>query len=493
MTELAASAANRSRFGVSLPLCVALLAFVTVLGSNLTALLGDPDTYWHIVAGRWIIAHRAVPHVDIFSSSMLGAPWVPHEWLAEIIFAPLYDHLGWNGLLLATAFCFAAALAILTRALLRWLEPAYAIAGMATAWGMALPHLMVRPHVLTLPILVFWFVVLVEARRRDRAPPLWLAGLMVLWANLHGGYVLGILFAVLFAAEAVLAAPDWHARHASIRQWAPFLALAALAAFLTPNGVAGVLLPWKLMQMNYALTSISEWRSPDFQTVQPLEIWLMLVLFAALSLGVKLPWTRIAMLLLLVHMSLVHQRHAEILGLVAPLLVAEAIARQLWRARGHAASGLDEVFANLSGRASPAGLAAALCVFAAVSAFYVSHPIARAPDAITPSAAVAAAEDSHVTGAVLNGYGFGGYLIFSGVAPFVDGRADMYGDDFLKRYDATTEGVTDDLPKLLDDNRIGWTLFAAKSPTLTLLDHLPGWRRLYADDTAIVHIRIPAN
>jgi len=39
----------------------------------------------------------------------------------------------------------------------------------------------------------------------------------------------------------------------------------------------------------------------------------------------------------------------------------------------------------------------------------------------------------------------------------------MYGDDFLKRYDATTEGVTDDLPKLLDDNRIGWTLFAARA------------------------------
>jgi hypothetical protein len=492
MTDLAASAANRSRFGVSLPLCVGLLAFVTVLGSNLTALLGDPDTYWHIVAGRWIIAHRAIPHVDIFSSSMLGAPWVPHEWLAEIIFAPLYDHLGWNGLLLATALSFAGALAILTRALLRWVEPIYAIAGMATAWGMALPHQMARPHVLTLPILVFWFVGLIEARRHDRAPPLWLAGLMVLWANLHGGYVLGILFAFLFAAEAVVAAPNQRARLATIRQWAPFLALAALAAFLTPNGIAGALFPWKLMQMNYALSSISEWRSPDFQKIQPLEIWLMLVLFASLSLGVKLPWTRIVMLLLLVHMSLAHQRHAEMLGLVAPLLIAEAIARQLRRAR-NAVSGLDEIFASLSGRASRAGLAATLCIVAAVSAFYLSHPIVRAPDSITPAAALEAAEAAPVTGAVLNDYGYGGYLIFSGVAPFIDGRADMYGDDFLKRYDETTRGVTDDLPQLLDDNHIGWTLFAAKSPTLTLLDHLPGWRRLYADDTAVVHIRIPAN
>ncbi|HXP12064.1 MAG TPA: hypothetical protein VN795_00255 [Stellaceae bacterium] len=488
MAYTASLALPKSRFGVSLPLCVGLVAFITVLGSG-PGLLGDPDTYWHIMAGRWIIAHHAIPHADIFSNSMAGAPWVAHEWLAETVFAPLYDRFGWNGPVLATALSFAAALAFLTRALLRYLEPVHALAGMATAWGMALPHLLARPHVLTLPVLVIWFACLAAARSENRAPPLYLALLMTLWANLHGGYVLGLLFAALFAGEALIAAKSPARRRDVIRQWAPFLALSFVACLLTPNGIDGLLLPWRLMQMKFALSALVEWQSPNFQSLQPLEIWLMLALFAALSLGLKLPWTRVAMLLLLLHMSLAHQRHAEILGLVAPLLVAESIARQLRRFRPQAASGLDDVFAGLSGRPSRAGLACALCFFAALSAVYLAHPITHAPDGYTPAAALQAAEEAHVSGPVMNDYGFGGYLIFEGIPPFIDGRADLYGDDFLKRYVDATRGVTDDLPKLLDEYHAGWTLFAANTTAVTLMDHLPGWRRLYADDTAVVHVR----
>jgi hypothetical protein len=488
MAYTASLALPKSRFGVSLPLCVGLVAFITVLGSG-PGLLGDPDTYWHIMAGRWIIAYHAIPHADIFSNSMAGAPWVAHEWLAETVFAPLYDRFGWNGPVLLTALSFAAALSCLTRALLRYLEPVHALAGMATAWGMALPHLLARPHVLTLPVLVIWFACLAAARSENRAPPLYLALLMTLWANLHGGYVLGLLFAALFAGEALIAAKSPARRRDVIRQWAPFLALSFVACLLTPNGIDGLLLPWRLMQMKFALSALVEWQSPNFQSLQPLEIWLMLALFAALSLGLKLPWTRVAMLLLLLHMSLAHQRHAEILGLVAPLLVAESIARQLRRFRPQAASGLDDVFAGLSGRPSRAGLACALCFFAALSAVYLAHPITHAPDGYTPAAALQAAEEAHVSGPVMNDYGFGGYLIFEGIPPFIDGRADLYGDDFLKRYVDATRGVTDDLPKLLDEYHAGWTLFAANTTAVTLMDHLPGWRRLYADDTAVVHVR----
>src|SRR5208282_443409 len=146
-------------------------------------------------------------------------------WLAETVFAPLYDRFGWNGPVLATALSFAAALAFLTRALLRYLEPVHALAGMATAWGMALPHLLARPHVLTLPVLVIWFAGLAAARAQNRAPPLYLALLMTLWANLHGGYVLGLLFAALFAGEALVTAPSQRARLDALRHRAPFLAL----------------------------------------------------------------------------------------------------------------------------------------------------------------------------------------------------------------------------------------------------------------------------
>src|ERR1051325_8935681 len=68
---------------------------------------------------------------------------------------------------------------------------------------------------------------------------------------------------------------------------------------------------------------------PRFSAYQPLEIWLMVVLAAAFSLQWRLPATRLVMLLLLLHMALQHRRHVEILGLIAPLLLAPALADQL--------------------------------------------------------------------------------------------------------------------------------------------------------------------
>jgi len=102
----------------------------------------------------------------------------------------------------------------------------------------------------------------------------------------------------------------------------------------------------------------------------------------------------------------------------------------------------------------------------------------------TPAAALAAARQNQIAGPVFNEFNFGGFLIFSGVPTFIDGRADVYGDRFLRRYIRP-----EDLPGLLSQYRITWTLLGVQHPHVLLLDHLPGWRRLYADAVAVVHVR----
>ena len=90
---------------------------------------------------------------------------------------------------------------------------------------------------------------------------------------------------------------------------------------------------------------------------------------------------------------------------------------------------------------------------------------------------------------VLNDYSFGGYLIFAGVRPFVDPRAELYGDAFLKRYAqiiAPDPGVLRDLLRRYD---IRWTILSRQSPVAGEMDALAGWHRLYADNVAVVHIR----
>ncbi len=478
----------RSRYGLSLPLIFGLGVYALIAGNG-GAVLHDPDTYLHLAVGRWIIAHRAVPHYGIFSETMAQAPWVAHEWLGEVVLAWLFDTFGWAGLVAVTAFCAAAAMAVLLRQLLRNLIPVHAMIATALAVTLVIPHVLARPHIFTLPLLVAWAAGLVRARSANRAPAVRLAPLMILWANMHGGYVFGLGLAGLLAAEAVLLAPDWRARRRAAGGWAFFGVLALSAALLTPYGVVGLLLPFRLTGMSFAMGQLVEWRSPDFQSFEPLELWLAVVLFAGFALGWRLPPTRLLLLLLLLHMALQHRRHGELVGVVAPLLLAPALAPQLRAlAAGRSAGPVDRGLAELGKPASLRGVALAGAVLAALSAA-VLHGGATRPDVAMPAAALAAAEAAHVTGPVLNDYGFGGYLIFSGIPPFIDGRAELYGDEFIKRYVQAMLLESDELPKLLDQYGIAWTLIAPERPAALLLDHLPGWRRLYADDIAAVHVR----
>jgi len=85
---------------------------------------------------------------------------------------------------------------------------------------------------------------------------------------------------------------------------------------------------------------------------------------------------------------------------------------------------------------------------------------------------------------------FGGYLIARGVPTFIDGRAELYGEKYVPDYfDAVSARDIDQLIALLDDNSIDATLLPPHLPAAQLLDRMSGWRRLYTDDIAIVHVR----
>jgi len=487
MTAATTVSGARSRFSVSLPVLLGLLVYSRVILSG-GAVIHDGDPYWHIATGRWIIAHGAVPTHDIFSYSMPEASWISPEWLTEIFMALLYDNFGWGGLVGATAFSMAASVAILLRVLLRTLPPVPALIAAVLAWGTTLTFLVARPHIFALPVLVAWVAALVAARSEDRAPPLHLALLMVLWANIHSSYMFGLLLAAALAGEAVLLASNSRSRLRAASGWGLFGALSVVAALVTPFGIDGLLLPFKLFHMSFSFAVLAEWQSPNFQHFEPLELWLMVLLFGAFLLGWRLPPIRVGILLLLLHMALEHARHAELLGFVAPLVLAPALGPQLKaRLSNRRVFPIDRSMAELAKPATAFGTVLAGTILLAVSVANL-HSIAIKPGVSTPTAALAAVAADHVAGPVLNDYEFGGYLIFRGVKPFIDGRY-LYGDAFIRRFVEATQVSSDQLPHLLSEYGITWTLFSAGRPAVVLLDHLPGWRRFYADDIAVVHVR----
>ena len=190
----------------SVPFLVALGAYsVSIVGAH--GVLNDGDTLSHIAIGRWIIAHLAIPFDDPFSFTAHGQSWVPHEWLAEVVFAAVYDWLGWGGVVVLTGLAAGAAFALLTRALTIPLGTRRAVIGVVLAFLLTEGHLLARPHALAWPLMVLWMSSIIRARDAGRVPSVALLPVMVLWCNLHGGFVVGLLFAGLLAAEAALDTP----------------------------------------------------------------------------------------------------------------------------------------------------------------------------------------------------------------------------------------------------------------------------------------------
>jgi hypothetical protein len=483
----AARAAVWQRLVPSWPLIAGLLFFARLIATK-RALLNDPDTYLHIAAGRWMLAHHALPLHDPFSHSMPGAAWVCGEWLAELALAASYRLGGWGGVIVLTAACGAAALALLAHFLLRRLPPLPALVAVAAAAELLEPHMLARPHILALPLLVLWSALLLAARDAGRGPPFAALPVMTLWANLHGSFLFGLALAAFLGCEAVLR-PGAPTRRAEALRWGGFTLAATVAALLTPHGLVGVLQPVRLMLMPALQSSFGEWLGPNFQQSPDLELWLLGAVFVGFTTGVRLPAMRLVLLLGLIHLMLQHVRHADLLATVGPLAIAAPLGRRLAGLLPSSRSGLGGWFARL---AQPAALPAALLmlVLAAAPAMpLVVDPLARGDDAVTPAAALAGAQAMGLTGPVLNSEAFGGYLAFRGVPDFIDGRIEMYGNDFLARDLAAERGDRAALLRLLARYQIAWALVQRHSAEAAALRDLPGWRRVYADDDAVVYRR----
>jgi len=476
------------RFRPSWPLILGLFAFAKGIASS--GLLNDPDTYLHIAAGRWMLMHQALPFADPFSHTMPGAPWVPHEWLAELALGGVFAIGGWGAVKLFTAACFAISIGLFTRLLLRRFDPLPAlIVGAATTW-LLLPHLLARPHILALPMLVLWCGGLITARDEGRTPPLWLLPVMTLWANLHGGFMFGLALAVFLGAEAVILPGDSQTRSSEARRWGLFVALAVCAALLTPNGLAGFLQPFALVMMPSLQTAIVEWQSPRLGDAPMLELWLLGALLLGLGFGFRVPPLRLLLALAIVHFALQHVRHADLLALVVPLAVAASLGSQIReRLSATPASDLARRLERLAEPAALPALALALVLMLALGMTVAQRPVDRAGDLASPAAALAAARTFGASGPVFNTHPYGGYLISEGVPVFIDGRLEMYGDAFFARYLAASGGDETALAELLDRYRIGWTLLSPRDGAVAVLDRLPGWHRAYADPQAVVHVR----
>lgn len=444
------------------------------------SLLNDPDMFWQIKIGQWIVANHAVPFTDIYSFTRAGEPWMSSSWLSQVLFAQAFDLGGWAGVVILTAVAAAAAFALLAHVLCPFLPPLQAGVVVCAVLVLAMPHLLARPHVLAMPVMIAWASGLVSASGRGKVPSLSLLPLMVLWTNLHGGFVFGLALVGAFALDALWNADAAHRTRVALG-WALFAAAALGASCLTPYGWGSLLAARNILGLGEALSLIVEWRPVDFSRVGAFEVCRLSLLGLALYRGVRLSPPRVLLAVGLLQMAMAHNRSVEIFAFLLPLVVAEPLSVQFAALRNGSIARLPLPTLRL------AVVALGLGGFAAV--FTASHSyVPLAGKSLT--GATQALKD-HGARRVFNDYFFGGSLIAADVPVFIDGRTELYGERFvLAHHHAIQLQDVGKFLSLLDSYRIDATLLNPASPAVHLLDRLDGWRRVYGDGEAVVHMRL---
>lgn len=474
-----------------------VVVFFAALSGAGGSLFGDADTGYHIRAGEYVIENGEVPERDIFSSMSPPPEWTAHEWLAEVVFALIHGAAGLSGLAVFSAALIASVCALLFR-LLRASGVGIVLSALVTILSAAAStiHWLARPHIFSLLFMVVWYAALEGHRLRGRGRLIFLPALMILWVNLHGGFVLGfVLLAVYMAAllPALLPGGDAGGRE-KLRRLALVTGLCLLAALVNPHGYKILLFPFKLANQRFIMDNVREWLSPDFHLGLAYE-YMLLALIAVLGLSsMKLGAVETMLVLLFTHMSLYSARHIPLFAIIAAPVMGVRLEQMLYALRERRLAGFflrksreaAEMDSMAGGGLWPTLAVGALALLALGG--MVDYGFDKKN---VPYDAVRFLERERLSGNMFNSDEFGDYIIYAAwpaYRVFMDGRNDMYGEQRLRDY-AKVVRLERGWEEVLRRHGVEWIIFETDSALSRTLLGGGGWRLVYADKVASVFVR----
>jgi len=493
------------RIGISGRGLALVAGFLALL---LRTALFDPDYYWHIEAGRWIVVHGMLPSTDPFSFTMTGQPWITHEWLFEILLYGFFAAAGSFGAKLLSALLGIGAVKLVYAAANKVLARPTQAAWLAAAFYVFVYEFpSPRPQLLTYLFLAAYFCVLAMLKygKDGRLLPA-LPLIMIAWVNAHGGYLIGIFLLAAFGLSEWLvlrasAADDGGNRR--LRRFAVASALTVLATLCNPQFIAHWAYPFTVMGME-ASRHIAEWWSPDFNSLLGRLYLLMVAGFCTLQIYRKRKpdLTEFAVPGLFIVAGFLANRHLPLAAMAMTVFAAPVVRDGLqiaaapppwilgpWRRwRNYATQG--KTLGRTEGQLN---LAVALAL-AVVAATY--YPTARAGEAAfirakLPVDAVQFILDHRIEGRMFNSYDFGGYLIhrlYPQQRVFIDGRADMYGDRFFMEFGTMANGGPG-WAALFDTYAVDYVICQRDAAIRQLLIARGDFRLVYDDATSSVLVR----
>jgi len=457
--------------------------------------ISDADFWFHLKTGQYVFENGQVPHSELFSFTFHGIPWVAHGWLSGTFFYAIYAAVG----LYALIFIFAVLTAVSFWIVLKDTHVHPFILACALLLGIwsVLPNIGVRPRVFTLLLASIFLVVLQKYARTGDGWRIWmLIPLMTLWANLHGGFVIG--WALILLMIIGIVADTWTAgetlRHVwhRIRTLGIVLVGCFLAALVNPYGIRIYEPARRALSSSIYSRTVVDWMSPSFQQPELLPL-LALILLSITAFALSPKRIKPSELLLFVaalYATLKAQRNMLIFAIVAAPLLARY--SQYW----FESTPLKRTFTEVhSANRQPL-----LVVLSVIMLLPLPLFIARLKSTAyaepqqqrmkVPIKAVEYMRTNQLTGNTLTFPSiWGGYVLWElpGNPVYIDGR-DVYPEQFVGEYVEMIRGSTDWKGPFA---RYNVNLVLLKRGTLLArqLDSTNEWERVYQDEMSSVYKR----
>jgi len=499
-----------TRILIGLALAIFVFSFTLVTFRNVP----DPDYWWHVQSGIWMLDHQKIISTDLFSFTRAGSPWMNSAWLQEIVMGLIVRATGTD---LGAFSYFAGITAFGLLALWTSIKQNTLVktAAVVLCLQIMLPTITSRPVMISFLFFVIFLWILDRYRLDGKSEMLFcLPIMMIIWCNSHGGFAMGYaLLAAFLLVPAGQSFLGWVNRRfpslnplteffsdpAPSTGYGPYLKtlglvtlLVALATCLSPYGIENLTAPLKnfLVQKGSIDAFIIEWESPNFHSpLFVLFLAFLLVLSAGwMRSGRKVDWTDAAITLGLLAATLLMQRNL-LFSTPAMVYIASKYLPKIT---------FSEILKSGVGNKLGILLPPALLLFALVYSVFIYQSLADSSlfkEKVESFYPVDAAKKLQglPKGNLFNTYNWGGYLINKApeIPVFVDGRTVMFEDEFISgTYDVIYDGkpgwrdllkkwnvryllVETQAPIVNVTREIGWPVLS-QNKTATLIEN-PNW------------------
>jgi hypothetical protein len=474
-------------------------AIAIPLGFSNRLLSSDGDLARHLRLGEVMLEQHAVLRQEFFSHTAAGRPFLAFEWLSEVVYAGAERIGGLALVAIVASLLLALTFTLVARFLIkRGADPLLAYLVSMAAAVLTGSHWLARPHLFTLLAVV----ILLDLLERTEPPRVWVfAVLFVVWANLHGGFVYGLILIGAYLVGDLLEArsaddPALWKRRARARGTA--FGVALLATLVNPYGIKLLMHVSGFFGNDAIIRQTNEFQSPDFHTINA-KIFLLALLgvMAGLALVQRRPrWHWLLIVLGNTAMALVSQRNIELFGIAALPLVALHLDPE-WRRL--------PVFGKARGvfqreyRGSYPGVGASIITVLLLCLALVNGRVAgvqlvedRFDPTTFPADVTARARKAGLSGPLFNEFIWGGWLLHEWPEQrvFIDGGTDFYGEALFKEY-VQVWNLDPGWRDVLSKWKIRWALIGPRSRLATQLVREPGWTIWDCDSVAVMLNRNP--